>query len=135
MPAVAVLSRRRFLASACAAAGVAHTGRLSSRWALLSDTHISVERDAEVRGFTPFEHLQAAVAAIAKEKPDGSVIAGDLARLQGTPADYLQLKAALAPLSGNVPVAFCLGNHDGRENFLAAFGTSAAGVRPGVGEW
>jgi 3',5'-cyclic AMP phosphodiesterase CpdA len=131
MPVIVHPTRRqllRFAGTGAALAGLKLAGSQEarlSRWALVSDTHISAERDEQVRQFVPYQNLEKAVPRIMAAKPDGCVITGDLARLQGTPADYVQLKSLVKPLTESLPVGFCLGNHDDRDNFLRAFSTSA----------
>lgn len=100
------------------------------RWALLSDTHVPENPADAYRGFKPYDNLKKAVDAVASAKPEGTLICGDLARLQGLAGDYANLKALLQPLSAAMPVAMALGNHDDRKNFLAAFGDSQKGAQP-----
>lgn len=131
MPVITGLTRREILrtgaAAIVAAGGLRAQPARGTRWALLSDTHISAEPEAEYRGFRPAANLGKAIAAIQERKPDGCLITGDLARMQGTPGDYGQLKRALTKLGGDVPIGFCLGNHDDRGNFLNALRESVAG--------
>lgn len=96
------------------------------RWALLSDTHIAADVSNEFRGFRPYENLKTVLAEVSAWKPEGMLINGDLARLEGMPADYDRLKTMLAPMAG-VPGGFTLGNHDHRGNFFGAFGKPADG--------
>jgi 3',5'-cyclic AMP phosphodiesterase CpdA len=137
MPLLTLPSRRDWLRSAAGAFAAVAAHRLNaaesskprtSRWSMVSDTHISAEREAEFRGFRTYQNLTQAVEKIASARPDGCIISGDLARLQGTPGDYVQLKAVLSPLQDKVPVGFCLGNHDDRENFNTAFGPPLTGA-------
>lgn len=135
MPVILGPTRRQWLKMAAggACALAANAKDRTSRWALLSDTHVSAERDGEVRGFRPFDNIRNCVAKIESMPLDGCLIAGDLARLQGTPGDYLQLKSAIEPLTRNLPVAFCMGNHDDRDNFITAFAASEIGQVQRVG--
>ena len=93
------------------------------RWALLSDIHIPADPANEYRGFRPFDNLKKVVPEVVAARPDGMLICGDVARLEGQPGDYENVKTLLAPAEKIAPVVFALGNHDDRENFLAAFGS------------
>ena len=124
------VTRRAFLA---VSAGAIAGGRLvaepqgegaepaRTRWALLSDTHISENLEDSYRGSKPHANLSKAFEEIAAREPDGAIIAGDLARLEGLPGDYAALKALVDGLAATTPVGLALGNHDDRNNFLAAF--------------
>ena len=116
------LTRRRLLGSAAAALVARAAAPAETRWALVSDIHVPADPENTYRGFKPFENFKAVVPQIVKANPDGVVISGDLARLEGLPGDYEALRALLAPLVEKAPVALALGNHDDRKNFLAAFG-------------
>jgi 3',5'-cyclic AMP phosphodiesterase CpdA len=118
-------------AGAVVAAGVSRgvAAERESRWALLSDTHIPANREEAYRGFRPVENLQKVVAQVSKAKPEGCIIGGDLARLVGLPGDYAELKVLLTPIAKRVPIGFCMGNHDNRENFAASF-SSTSGLQP-----
>ncbi len=120
MPYLSVPSRREFLAAATGVA-VLRAKPGPARWAFLSDTHISEDPASEFRGFRPYDNLREAVPQVLKAAPAGVVIDGDLARLEGLPGDYDQLKRLLDPITSSTPVAMALGNHDDRNNFLAAF--------------
>jgi 3',5'-cyclic-AMP phosphodiesterase len=122
-------TRRSFLQLIGAGVAVSASATGSTRWALLSDTHIPTDPANEYRGFKPFDNLSKIVPDVARFAPDGVVISGDLAREEGLASDYLALKTLLEPLSGRVPVALALGNHDDRDNFISAFALAAAGER------
>ena len=94
----------------------------AARWALLSDTHIPADPENVYRGFRPVENLKKVTPAIQAWKPDAALICGDLARLLGLPEDYAALRTLLSPVTDSAPVAYTLGNHDNRKNFLVAFG-------------
>ena len=98
--------------------------------ALLSDTHVPADPSNEHRKFRPFEELKKVVPEVVAAKPDGALLWGDLARLEGLAGDYQNLKTLLEPVTAEMPVAFVLGNHDDRKNFLAAFGSSQPGAQP-----
>jgi 3',5'-cyclic AMP phosphodiesterase CpdA len=92
-----------------------------ARWALLSDTHIPAEAGNEYRGFRPVENLRRVVPQVAAWKPDGLLVCGDLARLEGLPDDYGAFKNLLTGVLEKTPAIMALGNHDHRANFQAAF--------------
>jgi 3',5'-cyclic AMP phosphodiesterase CpdA len=115
------LSRRSF-ALALTGAIAARAAGPEARWALMSDTHIPADAANEYRGFRPVENLKKVAPQVAAWKPEGAMVCGDLARLEGLPGDYAALKQLLAPVMNAAPVAMALGNHDHRDNFLAGFG-------------
>ena len=100
----------------------------STRWALLSDTHIAPNPEDRHGGFHPYRNLQEVTAQVADAVPDGVVITGDLARLKGETQAYENLRALLAPISDR-PVYLGLGNHDDRDDFFRVFGRSEIGDR------
>lgn len=101
--------------------GSESNGKGSTRWALLSDTHIPADVNNKYRGFFPYQNLQKIVPDIIQAAPDAVTITGDLARLSGEPGDYVNLKKLLSPVAEKTPVFMALGNHDNRENFVKAF--------------
>lgn len=103
----------------------------SLRLALLSDTHIPEDTEESYRGFYPYRNLQKVAPMVAQRAPDGLVISGDLARLEGKPGDYRNLKSLLEPVAAKAPIYLGLGNHDNRDNFLEAF-TDRDGTEPEV---
>ena len=103
----------------------------SLRLALVSDTHISQDPANEYRGFKPYDNFQRVASDVLAMNPAAIFIDGDLARLEGLPGDYAQLKTLLQPWIEACPVCFALGNHDHRENFLAVFDTHP-GEDPGI---
>lgn len=127
-----MIDRREFIrASVVAAGALALRGQAALgsqnkdgdqvRLAFLGDTHISEDPNDNYRGFYPHQNLQRALWQMLYSIPDGVVIAGDLARLEGKAGDYTRLKGLLAPLADKTSVHMSLGNHDDRTNFLAAF--------------
>lgn len=121
------VTRRGFVLSALPFGGMlARTEAPSPRWALLSDTHVPGNPANEYRGFRPFENTMKAISQVSEIKPDGVVICGDLARLEGEIADYENLKRLLEPLPESIPVGLALGNHDNRKNFLRVFSKQPA---------
>jgi 3',5'-cyclic AMP phosphodiesterase CpdA len=105
----------------CASRHYALAGDATLRLALLSDTHIPADADDQYRGFKPVENLARVLPAVRAMKPDGVLINGDAARLEGRPDDYARLRDMLAPVAGQTPVYIGLGNHDHHANFIAAF--------------
>lgn len=89
--------------------------------ALLSDTHVPADRQTGHRGMNPWENLRIAAPQVAAARPEGVVICGDLARLQGRVEDYQELRALLEPVAAVAPVYVALGNHDNRQAFLKVF--------------
>jgi 3',5'-cyclic AMP phosphodiesterase CpdA len=62
-----------------------------------------------------------AAAQVAAARPEGVVICGDAARLEGREDDYRELRALLEPVASVAPVYVALGNHDDRARFRKAF--------------
>jgi len=91
------------------------------RLALLSDTHVPADRQHGHRGMNPWEHLRAAAGQVAAARPDGVVICGDVARLDGREQDYRELRALLEPVAAVAPVYIAPGNHDDRANLAKVF--------------
>jgi Icc protein len=89
--------------------------------ALLSDTHVPADRVNGHRGMSPWENLRLAVSQVVAARPEGVLLCGDLARLEGREEDYQELKAVLAPVSAVAPVYVALGNHDDRARFRKVF--------------
>ena len=123
MLTIPTLSRRQFGAAAIPfGVSLLRAAAPAARWALLSDTHIPADPENVYRGFRPVENLKKVTPAIQAWKPDAALICGDLVRLLGLPEDYAALRTLLSPVTDSAPVAYTLGNHDNRKNFLAAFG-------------
>jgi Icc protein len=99
----------------------------ATRWGFLSDTHVPADRENNYRGFYPYRNLQKVVPQIVRDLPEGLIVTGDLARLEGLPGDYDNARQLLTPILEERPVCVGLGNHDHRGNFLAAFGSADAG--------
>lgn len=100
------------------------------RLALLSDTHVPADRAESYRGFKPWENLRDAVPGVVAARPDGIVICGDVARLEGKADDYRQAKALLEPAAAAAPVHIVLGNHDDRAAALKVLAPAAAAATP-----
>lgn len=126
------MNRRSFIRTGVAALGTLVTlnagcstalrkEEKETRLALLGDTHIPEDVENNYRGFYPYQNLQKAIPEIISARPDGVVIAGDLARLTGEPGDYANLKKLISPVAEKTPVLMALGNHDNRTNFLKVF--------------
>lgn len=121
MPFINVPTRRLFLGAAVASLASLRAAASSTRWALLSDTHVAADPADENRGFRPTENLQQVVTQVRGAGVAGSLINGDLARLDGQAADYAHVQTLLEPLTAASPLALTLGNHDDRDHFLQAF--------------
>ncbi|MEP6534986.1 MAG: metallophosphoesterase [Bryobacteraceae bacterium] len=130
MPLITLPSRRDFFRTAGAATVAARWTAAqpkSIHWAILSDTHLSADPKNEYRGFRPYDNLTGVIPAVQKARPEVVLINGDLARLEGLPADYQLLKTMLQPIAEQTPLCLSLGNHDDRKNFLTALGKPAKG--------
>ena len=99
--------------------------------ALLSDTHIPADRMNGSRGFNPWENLKTVVPQVQEARPDGVILCGDAARLEGLEGDYKEVRALLEPVAAISPIVIGLGNHDDRANFNKVF-TQTAGDKAGV---
>jgi 3',5'-cyclic AMP phosphodiesterase CpdA len=117
--------------SGCRSVVSSTTGLPELPLAFLSDTHIPGDRTNEYRGFKPWENLHTVVSQVVAARPEGVVLNGDAARLEGKPEDYRELRTLLGPLSTVAPVYIGLGNHDDRAGFLAEF-KSAPGEHPAI---
>ena len=89
--------------------------------ALLSDTHVPGDRKNGHRGFNPWENLKTAVPQVEEARPEGVILCGDAARLEGKSDDYTELRGLLEPLAARAPVFIAMGNHDDRANFNRVF--------------
>jgi 3',5'-cyclic AMP phosphodiesterase CpdA len=120
-----ILRRRAFLqgalASAAAASAAVAQSRPRTHWALLSDVHVSADPADRFRGFSPAANLTKAVSQVQGVEPDGTLISGDVARLQGLKEDYQTVRTLLDPLVAGRTLALTLGNHDDRKNFFQVF--------------
>ena len=90
-------------------------------WAWLADTHVSGDAGAERDGWRPAEQVARVVEEITDTQPDGVLVNGDLAWLEGAPDDYGLFRALLRPVY-TLPLVLGVGNHDCRKNLLAHFG-------------
>jgi Icc protein len=125
------VSRRQFIRGGLALAAGAFTFRArsvdgesrdeSARWAFLSDTHIAADPDDRFRGFCPYRNLREITSQLVSDLPQGVVVTGDLARLEGRPQAYANFKTLLAPVAQKRPIYLGLGNHDSREDFFDAY--------------
>lgn len=117
----ALLGGAGVVAAGCRTIPGASASPAALHLALLADTHIPADRANSYRGFRPWENLRAVAPQVAAARPEGVVLCGDAARLDGQEADYRELRGLLAPLAGVAPVYIGLGNHDHRANFLKVF--------------
>jgi predicted phosphodiesterase len=120
LPPLAV-SRRRFLASVAASAGVlAVRPALAAaadphRVALLADTHVPEKPEDRNQAFDMTDRLKVVAGELAKldPKPACAVIDGDLAWKTGTAAEYAAFGKLVEPVrEAGVPLHLGLGNHD-----------------------
>jgi len=118
----------------CATGGRTQTPTFTSRWAFLADTHIASDPNDHSGEFYPHRNLEKALEQVLAQPPEGLMIAGDVARLQGLADDYVQVRRLLAPLDGKVPVYMALGNHDNRANVLAEFKNPPGQIQPVKGK-
>jgi len=94
------------------------------RWVFLSDTHIPRSPDEERHGTNPVKNFAEVREAILKldRKPQGVIITGDVAFLDGREDDYRQIAAQTTPyIQNGVPVHIAFGNHDNLDNFYTVF--------------
>lgn len=94
--------------------------------AQLSDLHLCskpLQGTVYTGGF--LKHAVASVLAFSP-RPDAVVLTGDLVE-RGTVEEYMQLRAALAPLAAVMPVHLQVGNHDDRAALRAVFGDGLPG--------
>lgn len=127
------LDRRRFLtATALGTTALSITGCRSAtkragneslHVALISDTHVPADKNNEYRGFKPWVNLQKIVPEVASARPQAVIHNGDIARLEGLPADYQEVRSLLEPIASFAPIYMGLGNHDDRANFGKTFPT------------
>ena len=126
------VSRRRFLAGTLAAgAGLLVPRRLlaeqpatdPNRFALLSDIHISAQRNREARGINLVDHFVRVRDEILtlRPRPAAVIVAGDCAFNDGQAGDYAVVRELTEPLrqAGLAPWLI-LGNHDRRAKPWAA---------------
>ena len=123
------IPRRRFLVgSAAGVAALATTAWAAekvdpNRFALLADTHVPSDPKTSSRGINMYDNLAAVSRQLVlqKKKPAAVIIAGDCAYLSGLKEDYANLLKLVEPVrTAGMPVHLLLGNHDNRENVLAA---------------
>lgn len=90
----------------------------SDHLALLSDTHISQNREEMNRGIAMYQNLARVREEVLNwdRQPRAVLISGDCAYLEGKAADYEVLLESLEPYrAAGLPVHLMLGNHDHRE--------------------
>lgn len=122
------LTRRGF-AFALAGASLVRAQDAADHWALLSDTHIPTDPANGHRGFRPGDNLAKVVPQVVASKPEAALVCGDVARLTGEPGDYQAFEALMKPVMAIAPVSMALGNHDHRQNFIAALGGTQKGIQ------
>ena len=137
-----LLHRRAFLRrTLLAGTGLLATRPLfaaeTSRWALLSDTHIGPKPETLARETNMADHLRASVQAVlgVKSSLAGVFINGDCALKAGLPEEYATFTGLIKPLvEAGLPLHLTLGNHDDRANFWQALKVAAEGARPVQGK-
>jgi 3',5'-cyclic-AMP phosphodiesterase len=125
------ISRKTFIKQSASLVGVLSAGssffahaassKQELRYALLSDTHVAADQNNEYRKFFPYQNLQKVVTQVNEFQPEGIIINGDVARLEGKTEDYQNVKSLLSPLSQKAPIHMGMGNHDDREPFYSIF--------------
>lgn len=141
------LNRREFLyagAAALAAPALALQGcatghrsqgpAATTRWAFLADTHIAADPNDHSGDFYPHHNMKEVLEQVLAAPPEGMMIAGDVARLQGLAGDYAQVHRLLSVLDEKVPVYMALGNHDDRANVSAEFKNLPGRIQPVKGK-
>lgn len=133
--------RREFLRrAALAGAGLFATRELfaaeagaSSRWALLSDTHIGPKEETIARETNMADHLRASVKEVLAVKASlaGVFVNGDCALKAGLPDEYATFTSLAKPFSqAGLTLHMTLGNHDDRANFWKALNVASDAARP-----
>ncbi len=127
------IPRRRFLAGTLAAgAGLLIPRYLraeplaadANRFALLSDIHVSADRNREARGINLVEHFSRVRDEILalRPRPGAVIVSGDCAFNEGLPSDYALLRELVGPIrQACLPLHWLMGNHDRREPLWQAF--------------
>ena len=135
MPLHVLPSRRQFLASSLAAAGVFSLPRLAgaddtkntATFALLADSHIAADKEAILREVKMAEHLAKVWEEVRAAKPAGMLLHGDVALLKGGAGDYKTVAELVIPSGqAEMPLHFMLGNHDDRDQFRDVLKAQAA---------
>jgi len=93
-------------------------------WVFLSDTHIPGIPSDELLGTNPNKNFTEVREAILKldHKPQGVIITGDVAHLQGKLEDYRQIASQVVPYTQHgIPVHIAFGNHDNIDSFYTVF--------------
>ncbi len=133
-----LLNRRSFLKTSVAAATLLRTAPAAPgeiRWALLSDTHIAADPADTYRGFQPSANLTKVVAQVTAKPFDAIIVNGDLARLEGKPADYDRFATYATQLAGHAPLIVTLGNHDTRATAQQSLTKLAGTPEPITAKW
>jgi Icc protein len=127
-------SRRGFLTASAAAAvsaiaspswagETAEENIDADRFAMLADTHVPGDPKATSRGVNMYDNLASVCKQLTAldKKPAAVMITGDCAYLSGKKEDYASILKLVDPVrKAGMPVHLLLGNHDHRENVMAA---------------
>jgi 3',5'-cyclic-AMP phosphodiesterase len=133
------IDRRSFLkqsAGAAAFAAASHftladeNNKSETRMALLSDIHIAADPNDSYRGFYPTQNLRRVLQQVSASHFDTMLINGDLARLEGRPADYSAIASHLDPVTPKLPLLITLGNHDDRKSARNGITDFGGAVQP-----
>ncbi len=128
MPLTLLPTRRAFLVSAAAGAGILvfrSSFALGAdvdphRVALLSDPHIGEKADETDRDCNMQDRLKQVAVEVAKlsPRPACAIVNGDLAHKSGTATEYKQFAALIEPVrEAGIPLHLGLGNHDNFTRF------------------
>ena len=105
----------------------------SSRWALLSDTHIGPKPESIARETNMADHLRASVKEVlaAQGSLAGVFINGDCALKAGLMDEYATFTSLVKPLTdAGLTLHLTLGNHDDRANFWKALNVASDAALP-----
>jgi Icc protein len=118
-----------------------------NRVALLADTHVAADKAMIARGSNMFDNLTRVCGEVLAKVPatgngDGKVLDklpaavilnGDFAYLKGAVGEYASAVEGVKPLrEAGLPVHVTLGNHDHRDNLIAAVRTGSENEKPPV---
>ncbi|MFL6414069.1 MAG: metallophosphoesterase family protein, partial [Bryobacteraceae bacterium] len=96
---------------------------------------IAADKNDTYRGFNPSSNLTTVVGQVGQQHFDLAVVNGDLARLTGEPADYVQFASLMKPVFEAAPTLFTMGNHDGREHAQNALTRQSGTLQPIQKKW
>ena len=97
-------------------------------WALLADTHLSADPNAEYDGQCALANVRRTLEQVAASPVDGVIVNGDLAWMEGLAVDYERVAETFRTVAPQTPTAFALGNHDRRDSALMRFHPEACSL-------